>query len=101
MKPVLIAAALALAFPGVVSAQNYPTKPVRFVVPFAPGGSTDLLARFLAQQLVAPLGQTVVVDNRAGAGGVVGAEMVARAPADGYIHSFPTTTLFRSRKSVV
>jgi tripartite-type tricarboxylate transporter receptor subunit TctC len=85
MKRIAIAAALSLAtVSSVAHSQAYPTKPIRFIVPFAPGGSTDLLARFLAQQLAAPLGQTVVVDNRAGAGGVVGAETAARAPADGY-----------------
>lgn len=86
MNRMLIATAAALTMLAGIAqaADSYPSKPVRFVVPFAPGGSTDLLARFLSQQLAAPLGQTVVVDNRAGAGGVVGAEIAARAPADGY-----------------
>jgi len=66
------------------AAQSYPTKPVRLVVPFPPGGGTDLVARAIAQRITEPLGQAVLVDNRAGAGGVIGAEQVAKAPADGY-----------------
>ncbi|WP_440106743.1 Bug family tripartite tricarboxylate transporter substrate binding protein [Acidovorax sp. BL-A-41-H1] len=62
----------------------WPNKPVRIVVPFAPGGTTDILARALVPDLSAAFGQQFVVDNRAGAGGNVGADMVAKAPADGY-----------------
>ncbi len=68
-----------------VSAQSaWPNKPVRIVVPFAPGGTTDILARAVAPELSRAFGQQFVVDNRAGAGGNLGAEIVAKAPADGY-----------------
>jgi tripartite-type tricarboxylate transporter receptor subunit TctC len=67
-----------------VAAQAYPVKPVRLIVPFTAGGGTDLVARTIAQRLTETLGQPVIVDNRAGAGGVIGAEAVAKAAPDGY-----------------
>ena len=67
-----------------VSAQTYPTKPIRIVVPFPAGGTTDVLARAAAQKLTEALGQAAVVDNRPGAGGNIGAELVAKSPPDGY-----------------
>ena len=81
---VLIAAAVALATAAPAVAQNYPSRPVRFIVPFAPGGNTDVQGRLIAQKLSEKWGQQVVVDNRAGAGGTLGVEMLAKAPADGY-----------------
>lgn len=63
---------------------TYPTKPIRFIVPFAPGGGGDIIVRTVAQKLTPRLGVTVVVDNRTGAGGNVGTELAAHAPADGY-----------------
>ena len=69
---------------GVALAQTYPTKPVRMIVPFPPGGATDLLARVVAQKLTETLGQQVVVDNRPGAGGTIGSRLMLDAQPDGY-----------------
>ena len=65
-------------------AQTWPSKPIRLVVPLAPGGPSDLLARTMAQQLTPALGQPIVVDNRTGAGGTIGIDIVAKSPPDGY-----------------
>lgn len=81
----VIALAAAVALPSAALAQaNWPTKPVRIVVPFAPGGTTDILARVLAPELSKAFGQQFIVDNRGGAGGNIGADHVAKSPGDGY-----------------
>jgi tripartite-type tricarboxylate transporter receptor subunit TctC len=79
-----ILCALALAFATAASAQTYPTKPLRLVIPFPPGGSNDVVGRMIAFQLSDRLGKSVVVDNQGGAGGIIGTEAVARANPDGY-----------------
>ncbi len=87
-RRVALGGALALAatalLPSLAYAQSFPTKPIRIVVPFPPGGSTDLLARRIGEKLAAVWGQPVVVDNRAGAGGTLGADYVAKSAPDGY-----------------
>jgi tripartite-type tricarboxylate transporter receptor subunit TctC len=76
------AAGLLQALPA--AAQNYPNRPVRIIVPFAVGGPADVFARFIAQRLTEPLGQAFVVENRPGAGAVIGTDLVAKSPPDGY-----------------
>lgn len=80
----LVAAAATLVATSTANAQTYPERPIRMVLPFPPGGVTDLLARALAEKLAPRLGQPVVVDNKSGAGTVLASDLVARAPADGY-----------------
>jgi tripartite-type tricarboxylate transporter receptor subunit TctC len=84
---------LGLALGGPVHAQAWPAKPVRVIVPFPPGGGTDVQARVIVKEFQDQLSQTFIIDNRAGASGLIGAELVVNAPADGYTILFTTATL--------
>src|SRR5450830_1583693 len=87
-RRIVAAAAAALLVGGPALAQSvspaYPNKPIRFILPFPPGGGTDIIGRILAERMAADLGQPVVVENRGGAGGNIGAEVAAKAAPDGY-----------------
>ncbi len=85
--------AAAILAPALAQAQDYPTKPIRLVNPFSPGGSTDLVARVLTQKFTESLGQTVIVDNKPGGGTNVGTEIVVKSPPDGYTILHATSSL--------
>jgi tripartite-type tricarboxylate transporter receptor subunit TctC len=101
MKLAKIAAlAAGLLVAATAAAQSWPQKPVRFIVPFPPGGATDISARLLGQELQDMWGQTVVIENRGGAGGGVGAAEAARAAADGYTLFFPSGSVVTANQHI-
>src|SRR6266446_4418671 len=81
---VAVGAAALPAVPGIAKAQGYPTRPIRWIVGFVPGGATDIIARLMGQWLSERLGQSVVIENRPGAGSNIATEVVVNSPADGY-----------------
>ncbi|MES1977885.1 MAG: tripartite tricarboxylate transporter substrate-binding protein, partial [Pseudomonadota bacterium] len=85
-----VVATLAGGFAPGVQAQSYPAKPIRFIVPYPAGGGTDIVARLVAAKMTTSMGQPVVVDNKPGASTVIGTDMVAKAPADGYTFGLVT-----------
>ncbi len=96
----LVAFAASLLVASVAQAQSWPQKPVRFIVPFPPGGATDISARIVGQKLQEMWGQTVVIENRGGAGGGVGAAEAARATPDGYTLFFPSGSVVTANQHV-
>ncbi|HEX4929035.1 MAG TPA: tripartite tricarboxylate transporter substrate binding protein [Burkholderiales bacterium] len=100
MKKWLAALATFALLAGNALAQTYPAKPVKLIVPFPPGGNTDIVGRLIAEKLSASLGEQVYVDNRGGAGGTIGAEAAAKSPNDGYTLFFSTTGTLASAPSM-
>ena len=88
---IALAFALCAALP-VHAQQDYPNRPVKLVIGFGAGGSTDIIGRIVAKHLTEKLGQPVVVENKAGAGGTIGADLVAKSPPDGYTLTLGTTS---------
>ena len=93
-------AGLFLVFVGTALAQTYPARPVKLIIPFPPGGNTDIVGRLVAQKLTEAFGQQVYIDNRGGAGGTIGAEAAAKSPPDGYTLFFATTGTLASAPSL-
>ncbi len=89
---IMVGGAILISPTAAVAQSDYPNRPIKLIVGFAPGGSTDIVGRIVAQKLGERLGQTVVVENRAGAGGTIGADVAAKAPPDGYTLTLGTTS---------
>ncbi len=97
----VLAGALALGAAPHVVAQAWPAKPVRLIVPFAPGGTTDIVARVVGERLGRELGQSAIVENRVGGGGTVGADYVAKSPPDGYILGIATVSTLATNPAMI
>lgn len=90
--PEIAIAAMFTLVTGIAAAQNYPTKPIRIIIPFPPGGTTDIVGRLVAERMTRELGQPVIVENKGGAGGAIGATELARAAPDGYTLGISTVS---------
>ena len=96
----LLAFALSIVVVSTAAAQSWPQKPVRFIVPFPPGGATDISARLVGEKLSQLWGQSVVIENRGGAGGALGAAEAARAAPDGYTLFFPSGSVVTANQHI-